>query len=963
MVAGVHENEIAQDNFNHPGIAGVDPTLDELVNVQVTSVGTTPTGKRYGTLTATISSATPDVSVQGVLSAAQPSPTTPVAGGTVTLQLGSGQATWEAQLAGTFSAGSDVTFEGSDDNFTTVFPLVGYNASLISPPAIESIGGPGPFIIWGPAGGYQQVRMRADALHAGDAIAVRLYGTTAPRGSSNGGAITSADGGLFTIGSTTDITATSDTGTWTLMALFKRIAQKLTSLVTNTSAFTDSQTSGTMVVDGDTVTIPLPGGQSTALVQILGTFSGTVLFEVSPDGGITWYSKVLNQEGAQNTNASSATAPGSWSGSIAGYTHLRTRLHPVSSGSVAILLRASAGARVVTVANAQALGTATKANSASITMATDDPLLLDVFNSTPTTISAATTFSGVPTVSQLTANSFALLSNPGRMATFLAELSTSAFVGTLTFYGLMADGTTLQAISGHQRGTANVGSSVAINAGVAINQAWAGNLAAFKSLYMVCTSFTSGAISVQAGLSMAPYAVTITSISDGADVSQGATTSAAYTDTSGVASGSIVSILKGLFARLASVFSDSAASGTINALNGVVSAACPSAQSTWGAQISNTFVGTLTFQASFDGGITYQTVKGRLVGTDTTSSTVVSNTSPTVLEYRGNLAGATNFQVLMSAYTSGTATIGIRFSAAIDAVSITNTVAQNLTQVNGAAHGVTNPVYANIVNQALGALLYNWNGGGPNSQFYDRMRSVVGLKPMTATISSGGGVGSVQIVTAANPTGLQCSQWVWLTGGTPEMVLTSPSGTYTPGSATIPITSAILNAGHTGIAYLAYDPQGAGPGTSAFNWDSILPFAMALNNGGKGLLAQGDANGNLQIVQMLSNATLSNTNPMPSQFVNQPNYIALSSPPAATNIGADTTFTFNQQVNSVFLQNNTGADLHYAFDTAASAGSKVLPTGQSIIYPKKVTAVHLYTAAAQNVNGTSSGNIVLEGEQ
>jgi len=68
-------------------------------------------------------------------------------------------------------------------------------------------------------------------------------------------------------------------------------------------------------------------------------------------------------------------------------------------------------------------------------------------------------------------------------------------------------------------------------------------------------------------------------------------------------------------------------------------------------------------------------------------------------------------------------------------------------------------------------------------------------------------------------------------------------------------------------------------------------------------------------------------------------------------------------VNYVTIINATGADVHYDFDVAASLGSMVLPNGQAILQlPKKVTVVHFYTAAAQNVNGTASGNLVLKGE-
>lgn len=97
------------------------------------------------------------------------------------------------------------------------------------------------------------------------------------------------------------------------------------------------------------------------------------------------------------------------------------------------------------------------------------------------------------------------------------------------------------------------------------------------------------------------------------------------------------------------------------------------------------------------------------------------------------------------------------------------------------------------------------------------------------------------------------------------------------------------------------------------------------------------------------------------QDIEQTGYIALSSPPAQTNAGSDTPLTFSQQVNRVIIQNNTSANANYAFDMVASAGSLVLVPGAMLVYPKKCTVPHLYTAAAQNINGTSAGNIVVLG--
>ncbi len=95
---------------------------------------------------------------------------------------------------------------------------------------------------------------------------------------------------------------------------------------------------------------------------------------------------------------------------------------------------------------------------------------------------------------------------------------------------------------------------------------------------------------------------------------------------------------------------------------------------------------------------------------------------------------------------------------------------------------------------------------------------------------------------------------------------------------------------------------------------------------------------------------------------NAAGYVALTSPPTATNAGSDTSLTFSQQVNNVIIENNTSANVYYAFDTAATLGSLVLVPGTYYEKPKKVTVLHLLTAAAQNINGTAVGGIAVLGE-
>jgi len=97
------------------------------------------------------------------------------------------------------------------------------------------------------------------------------------------------------------------------------------------------------------------------------------------------------------------------------------------------------------------------------------------------------------------------------------------------------------------------------------------------------------------------------------------------------------------------------------------------------------------------------------------------------------------------------------------------------------------------------------------------------------------------------------------------------------------------------------------------------------------------------------------------QDIEAAGYIALTSPPSTTNVGSDTPLTFSSQVNRVIIQNNTNANVNFDFDQAASAGSFLVGPGGLIVYPKKCTVFHLFTAAAQNINGSSGNNIVIRG--
>ncbi len=142
-------------------------------------------------------------------------------------------------------------------------------------------------------------------------------------------------------------------------------------------AGTDTSTTGVVQNTNDAVTLAIPGGLATALAQIAGTFVGTLSFEVSPDNGTTWYAIQGNLVGG-STLGTQASGPGAWRFNIAGFTHVRVRLSPVTSGSASITLRASREPYNVFLTNASPLGQTVMANSSPVVLPSDQVVAMNL---------------------------------------------------------------------------------------------------------------------------------------------------------------------------------------------------------------------------------------------------------------------------------------------------------------------------------------------------------------------------------------------------------------------------------------------------------------------------------------------------------------------------------------------------------------------------------------------------------
>lgn len=88
------------------------------------------------------------------------------------------------------------------------------------------------------------------------------------------------------------------------------------------------------------VTLQLDGQTGAASIQLTGTFTATVSFEVSNDNGTT-YVAVNGTPPNSTTAVSSATATGLWQFNVAGFTHIRARGSAYTSGTAAVVINSA----------------------------------------------------------------------------------------------------------------------------------------------------------------------------------------------------------------------------------------------------------------------------------------------------------------------------------------------------------------------------------------------------------------------------------------------------------------------------------------------------------------------------------------------------------------------------------------------------------------------------------------------
>jgi hypothetical protein len=88
------------------------------------------------------------------------------------------------------------------------------------------------------------------------------------------------------------------------------------------------------------VILPLGTAASSASITLTGTWTATVQFEASSDGGTTWVA-INGTPPSSTTAVTNSTANGAWTFNVGSMTHLRARASALASGTVGVNINAS----------------------------------------------------------------------------------------------------------------------------------------------------------------------------------------------------------------------------------------------------------------------------------------------------------------------------------------------------------------------------------------------------------------------------------------------------------------------------------------------------------------------------------------------------------------------------------------------------------------------------------------------
>ncbi len=395
-----------------------------------------------------------------------------------------------------------------------------------------------------------------------------------------------------------------------------------------------------------TVSVAMAGLQTVGFQMAAGTFIGTVTPQYSIDGGTSWQGcSFLNTSTGNITSSYTFTASNTLTilGVIpgGGATNVRVIVTAYTSGTASCILSAS-----------EALSATSQPGS--------------VF--------------GSGTIAAL--NQTVVATTAGYGSAYFNISGT--WVGSITFQAHNGDYNWVNIYVYFASTGSYASSSTTINTTAQLN------CAGYFQVRAIATAWTSGTATVSWDAAAYPHQIQIYNPNSAANVLV-----QAY-NFDGAGNG-IGSPLDTAGTSLYTIKPDASATGTLGALNAIVNLPINDVSSAY-ALISGTWVGTIQFQGSVNGTnfVPLEAVQGGPTNAYSTAGFTTNGGVRIALP-----AGFTSIQAVMTAYTSGTATVIINASAAPANVEVVQFNASNLNILGNAAVTTSAPTYSTATNQPL----------------------------------------------------------------------------------------------------------------------------------------------------------------------------------------------------------------------------------------------------------------------
>jgi hypothetical protein len=394
-----------------------------------------------------------------------------------------------------------------------------------------------------------------------------------------------------------------------------------------------------------TISIAMAGLQTVGFQMAAGTFIGTIAPQYSIDGGTSWLTcSFLNASTGNITSSFTFT----------------------SSNTLTILgiIPGGGATNVRVIVTAYTSGTASCILSATQTLSTT---------------SQSGSIQGSGTIAAL--NQTVVASTAGYGSSFFNI--TGTWVGTITFQAHNGDFNWGNIYVYLAATGSYASSSTTVNTTVQLN------CAGYVQVRAIATAWTSGTATLSWDSAAYPHQLQIYNPNSAANL-----LTTAYTVDG---NGNIIGSTAQTGASLYTVKPDASVTGTLGALNATLNIPINDVSSAY-ALISGTWVGTIQFQGSVNGStfVPLQAVQGGTLNAYTTAGFTANGGVRIALP-----AGFTSIQAVMTAYTSGTATVVINTSAALANVEIVQFNASNLNVLGNGTVTTNAPTYTTGTNAAL----------------------------------------------------------------------------------------------------------------------------------------------------------------------------------------------------------------------------------------------------------------------